>query len=144
MILGKITSIKSIYIYLSVFFVIILTVYFLTKNGENEINIEGFWQGQSQTQQMICVFNTDQSCSITLIDLNTNTKIEINGDYELDLTKKPIPMSIKNISELNHSLYAIIKPKGENQFAITAFSSKWRLMPITFNQENTITLTRKT
>jgi hypothetical protein len=144
MIIRKVTPLRVKYNYFIAVLGILLLFLYIWNNGSHEqFSLAGYWEGQSETYQMSCVFNADNSCSITITDLKSNTITKINGEYELDLTKKPIPMSIKNISELNHSLYTIIEPKGDNQIAITAFSSKWRLTPITFDENNTIILKRK-
>jgi hypothetical protein len=74
----------------------------------------------------------------------SNNLVTLNGNFEFDLTKRPIPLSIRNIPQLNHPLHTIIDFVDEDSIRMASFSSKWRLRPISFIDENTINLKRKT
>ena len=66
----------------------------------------------------------------------------LNGNFEIDLSKKPISLSIKNIPQLNHPLHTIVDFIGSESIRLASFSPRWRLRPISFNGSTSINLKR--
>lgn len=107
-----------------------------------EADIQGNWQGTYEGKDILFVFNTDKTCVLKFVDKQSNTTDIINGNYELDLSKKPIPMSIRNIPQLNYPLHTIIEFIGDDSIRIADFSPRWRLRPISFSNGKVMNLVR--
>ena len=45
-------------------------------------------------------------------------KKRLNGNFEIDFSKTPIPLSIKNISNLDYTIHTIIEFKNENELKL--------------------------
>ena len=105
-----------------------------------ENNVYGRWNGIYQGRSISIIFNTDNSCIINYYDENAfNT---IRGKYEINWSKKPIPITIREIRELNHPLATIIEFIDNDSIKVAPFSTKWRLRPISFDK-NGIYLVRE-
>ena len=59
-------------------------------------------------------------------------KLLIYYFYELNILKRPIPLSIHNIAQLNHPLHTIIEFISDDSIRIAEFSPKLKLRPISF------------
>ena len=84
-------------------------------------------------------FKKDKKCNIYIIRTD-GTSLNFAGIYDLDTQKKPMPLSIRSITNLNHSLHTIIRYIDENTIDIMQFSSTQRLRPVFFSEENKIRL----
>lgn len=113
-------------------------------NLVTESNLYGKWVGIYNNHEVILILNDDKSCIFKYYNEQTNNLETLNGNFELDLTKKPIPFTIRNIPQLNHQLHSIIEYVDDDSIRLSEFSSKWRLRPISFVDENTINLKRRT
>jgi hypothetical protein len=102
----------------------------------------GSWAGVYNDHEVLFIINNDNSCVLKYYNEQSSNLETINGNFELDISKKPIPFSIRNIPQLNHQLHTIIGFIDDDSIRIAEFSSKWRLRPISFNSENTIYLKR--
>jgi hypothetical protein len=89
------------------------------------------------------VFNNDNTCIAQLGDSESDTTQTFTGMFRVDFSKKPIPLTITQIPQLNHPLYTIIEFVGKDSIRMAAFSSRWRLRPIAFETSKTIHLCRK-
>ena len=105
-------------------------------------NISGNWVGNYNKNKISIEFNDDNACVIRLINKKTNKIETISGNYNLDISKNPIPISIRNIKELNYSLYGIIKFVDKDSIQISTFSTKLKLSPISFDTTKIIKLER--
>lgn len=117
----------------------LLFVFKMNKANIKKNNIAGIWEGYYNNKKISILFESNNKCTIN----QDSNKKDINGIYSLDYNKEIIQLSIKNINELNHSLYTILKFKNKNTMQISRFSTKWKLRPIVFNNKNIITLKRK-
>jgi hypothetical protein len=106
-------------------------------------DIYGKWFGNHDNNKIIFIFNRDNSFSLNYYNKNPNKDKLINGVFVIDYTKSPIPLSIKDISQLNHSLYTIIDFIEADSIIISYFSEQLRLRPISFSNNNIFSLTRK-
>ncbi len=123
----------------------LLILFVLSCNKLNtEPNIYGNWEGNYQGHELSFVFKKDSTCIYTYFDKKSNKFKTINGNYELDYTKTPIPLSIRNIPQLNHPLFTIVEFIRDDSIRIAKFSPKWRLRPISFVTENVINLRNTT
>jgi hypothetical protein len=62
--------------------------------------------------------------------------------FEVDFSKTPIPLSVRNIPSLQHPLHTIIQFKDPNTIIMGEFASRLKLRPITFNPDEIIIFTR--
>ena len=60
------------------------------------------------------------------------SRIKLRGEYEVDFSKTPTPLSIRNIPSLQHPLHTIIQFDGADVLRIGRFAPRWRLRPIAF------------
>ena len=81
----------------------------------------------------------DKKCNIYIIRTD-GTSLNFAGIYDLDTQKKPMPLSIRSITNLNHPLHTIIRYIDENTIDIMQFSSTQKLRPVIFSEENKIRL----
>lgn len=112
----------------------------------NEIesnDLYGEWIGEYSASDIYIKLDKNQDFYMTLTDENSGQIETISGKFRLDMTKRPIPITIYNISELNHPLHAILEFVDKDCFNLSIFANRERLRPISFNAESTITLRRK-
>lgn len=124
-------------------FLIGLIVVLCSCAGININAIYGEWIGEYSDSDVYIKIDKNQDFYMTLKDQNSDLVETITGKFRLDVTKRPIPITIYNISELNHPLHAILDFKDEDCFNLSTFANRERLRPISFNAENTINLKRK-
>lgn len=111
-------------------------------NLNTDADIYGGWSSNFNNHEFVVVFKNDKTCMLRYFNKESNKFETISGNYELDFSKKPIPLSIRNIPELNHPLHTIIKFVNDDSILMAEFSSKWRLRPISFEIGKTIKLSR--
>jgi len=102
-------------------------------NSYNKESLYGSWQYKNDNEEILCTFNRDSTCEINFIDSTSSQKI--TGKFEVDFSKSPIPLTIRNIPQLNHPLHTIIQFKAFDKIRMAIFSTRWRLRPITFNRD---------
>ena len=136
-------KIINIYIRLVIFILLVLFVV-SCNNLYTASNIYGNWKGSYFGHELSFVFKRDSTCVITYFEKRSNKFKTINGNYELDFLKTPIPLSIRNIPQLNHPLHTIIEFICDDTIRIADFSPKWRLRPISFVPGKVINLKRIT
>ena len=135
--------------YFKTFLIILLILNFITlifDHNKYKINvntINGIWVGSLKNGLINYEFNFDNTCIIEIIRNNSDEIIILSGQYEIDLTKNPIPLSIRNVSQLNHPLYTIIQFINYETIMIGSYGVRWRLRPISFDYKNSIILKRK-
>ena len=105
-------------------------------------SIYGQWIGKYNNHEFIIIFRDNNECFMKYFNNDTNRYVVINGDYELDFSKNPIPLKIKNIQEMKHPLYSIIEYISNNSIKISKFYSKWKLSPVSFKVNETLILNR--
>jgi len=84
-------------------------------------------------------FNKDQTCEFII----HSDSVKIKGNFEIDLSKYPIALSIKNIPNLDYALHTIISFKHNNELRIGDFGKRWRLRPIAFNYNKNLILKKE-
>ena len=113
-------------------------------NLNTDANIYGNWKGIYNDHELSFVFKSDNTCVFNFFDKQSNMFKTINGIYELDFSKNPIPLSIRKIPQLNNPLFTIIEFIRDDSIRIAEFTPKWRLRPISFVNGKTINLIRIT
>ena len=107
---------------------------------ENELH--GVWKGKLHNKEIILSFNNDNNFELSLTDHTTKLNEILNGIYQLDFTKKPIPLSLLNIKQLSHPLHTIVEFMGADSFRLVDFSPSWRVRNISFEQNRNFVLKR--
>jgi len=102
-------------------------------NSYNNESLYGSWQYKSDNEEILFTFNRDSTCELTFIDGNSSQKI--SGKFEVDFSKSPFPLTIRNIPQLNHPLHTILQFKSFDEIRVATFSPRWRLRPISFNRD---------
>ena len=108
----------------------------------NEQTLYGNWEGSFNNQKLNVVFQSENSFEFNYLDKQSKILTTISGNYELDLSKRPVPLTVRNIPQLSHQLHTVIELVGEDSMRMALFSPKWRLRPISFEPGKTIILKR--
>ncbi len=69
--------------------------------------------------------------------------VSLTGDYEVDFSKTPVPLSIRNIPRLPHPLHTILRVEGPDSLRMGGLAPRWRLRPIAFEPATEILLVRR-
>ena len=125
---------------------ILLTSILITSSynvgASRENDIYGVWEGEGNEKELLFIFRTDGTCSLSFKNTATGEMNELSGTFEADYAKDPIPLSIRNIPQLNHPLYTIMELTDNDSLLIADFSPVWRLRPISINYETSMNLRR--
>ena len=105
-------------------------------------DIYGVWKGEFQGKELLVKFERDQTCVLSFMNKESNSVEILNGNFEIDFSKKPIPLTVRNIPQLNHPLYTIVEFIRSDSIRLASFSPRWRLRPISFNRSTSINLER--
>ena len=96
----------------------------------------------NENKEMIFTFKNDKSFKLSIKDLKTESNEIIDGIYKLNFTKKPMPLSLSNIKQLNHPLHTIVEFMGDDSIRLGDFSPSWRVRNISFEQNKNFVLKR--
>ena len=130
------------------FFIIMLftllgTFYFYSSlEVIEEKKIFGLWEGVNNGKELMFRFEIGGTCVLGFKDIASDTTRVLNGDFKIDLTKKPITLSITNIPNINHPFHTIIEFIGDNKIKLAEFSPRWKVRPISFDRNTFISLNR--
>ena len=120
---------------------LIMILFMVANNSLKALSLEslnGQWIGKHKNYEIILAIKKDNKCSLDLRIASSDKVEKFNGDCSIDITKKPYSFIMKNITELNTSLYSLVTLRGNNIIHMSEFSTKWRLRPVTLSHENTI------
>ena len=133
---------KTLFIFIST----IIIFLFIPKLSFSNQTLEGFWEESTDSYMrrkdnnyLKIEFKKDKKCNIYIIRTD-GTSLNFAGIYDLNTQKKPMPLSIRSITNLNHPLHTIIRYIDENTIDIMQFSSTQKLRPVIFSEENKIRL----
>ena len=133
---------KTLFIFIST----IIIFLFIPKLSFSNQTLEGLWEESTDSYMqrkdnnyLKIEFKKDKKCNIYIIRTD-GTSLNFAGIYDLDIQKKPMPLSIRSITNLNYPLHTIIRYIDENTIDIMQFSSTQRLRPVFFSEENKIRL----
>ena len=127
-----------LFIYL-IFSIILIFIIYNSNQRVNENKLYGKWVGEQNNKMISLTFNKDQTCEFII----HSDSVKIKGNFEIDLSKYPIPLSIKNIPNLDYALHTIISFKNNNELRIGDFGKRWRLRPIAFNYNKNLILKKE-
>ena len=98
----------------------------------SDTKLYGRWVGSYNDHELLFIIKNDSSCVLKYFNEQSNNFETLNGRFQFDFSKKPIPFSIRNIPQLTHQLHTIIEFIEDDSIRIAEFSSKWRLRPISW------------
>jgi hypothetical protein len=102
----------------------------------------GVWSGNAHGQDLTLELIMDGGCKLAFRNQETGEQRELKGRYVMDFTKRPVPLNIRGIKELPYGLHAIVDIRDDSTICISQFSTRWRLRPIAFEADKSITLHR--
>jgi len=119
--------------------IVVVFVYLNIEQVNKKNSIVGRWYGSSNQIEMEFTLLNNYHCVFLTKDLSTGKISNVEGMCSVDFTKAPHPLDINDTNK--GSLYTIIDFISLDTIRIARFSKKWRLRPISFN-ENDLILTR--
>ncbi len=103
----------------------------------------GTWEGASKEMSSVVVsFGADGRWRLEYVDQQEEVHI-LTGDFEVNFSKVPVPLTIRNIPQLPHPLHTIIQFRGADSLLMGSFSPRWRLRPISFDPATQILIERR-
>ena len=133
---------KTSIFYLFISFSLMMVILFSNSESKIKDDLYGRWEGSTSNRFLSFIFNSDETCTLTLLNTTVNKREMVSGVYELDFSKKPITLSIKNIPQLGHPMHTIIEYVNGDSIRIAEFSPKWRLRPVSFDPGKMLGLKR--
>jgi len=118
---------------------IIILILSFEKKYSNPDDLIGLWETKNQSENIRMNFKNNRSIELGFISSKVN---KIIGVYEVDFLKYPASITITKINNLNLRLYSIIEFINKDKIAVSKFSTRWRLRPISYLKENIILLNR--
>jgi hypothetical protein len=79
---------------------------------------------------------------MSITDKASGTVEMLNGSFEMDFSKKPISLSIRNIPQLDHPLHTIVEFIGSDSISLAYFAPKKRFRPVAFTRSTNLDLKR--
>ena len=93
----------------------------------------GTWEGKIGERSVRLELATDGGCRLKLP--TGESDVWYSGHCEMNLEKHPIPLTMRQISQLDHPLHTIIELAGPDTLHMAPFASRWRLRPIAFGDQ---------
>ena len=131
---------KSQYMLRNISCIFVIFMIFSCVDSPKRQSIYGIWIGEHKGKELRFEFKKNQTCKLSFKDRQSDSVELLNGDFEIDYSKKPIPLSIKNIPQINYPLHTIIEFKKGDEIRIAGFAKRWRLRPISFDSETSMIL----
>ena len=122
--------------------ILLTTLMILSGKSFTLEDIYGVWKGEYFEKELIIQFSQDGKGELTFKDNNSNSVDTINGDFVIDFSKKPIPLSIINIPQLNHPLHTILEFIEVDSIKLGDFVPRGKLRVVSFEQSKSINLKR--
>ena len=131
---------KDIYWEVVILVLICCCLHYCTTKYAQE-DLYGTWEGKNSIVEMTITFDKGFACNLEYSE-NGQEMIRISGDFEVNFAKKPVPLTIRNISGLNHPLHTIFQFVDSGVIRMSSFATRWRLRPIAFARDTEIILKR--
>jgi hypothetical protein len=106
------------------------------------LQLTGVWAGEHDGRSLRFEFRPDYGCILHFTDVTTGDVVSLKGRYELDLTKRPVPLTIRGMAQLDHPLHTIVAFTDPDTIVMGKFSKRWRLRPVAFQEGAAISLVR--
>jgi hypothetical protein len=103
----------------------------------------GVWSGELEGRQLTMAVKPDGTCTISFKDQASGAVETLSGTFETDFSKRPVPLSIRNIPSLDHPLHTILEFSGRKTIRMAPYARRWRLRPVWFDTNRSVTLTKQ-
>ena len=110
--------------------------------GPTEQALYGTWRGDQAGQRITFNFQSDRRCELRFEDTKTGEVTVWRGKFETNFSKSPVPLSIRNIPELEYSLHTVVRFESDGHLIVAPFAPRWRLRAIAFDPERSMRLAR--
>ena len=137
-----ILSRTNILFYILILVTVVLLIYNSYIQMSGKYNILGFWEGDLNGKALMFEFKNDQTCILSFRDKKSGLAEMLYGNFDIDLSKEPIPLSIRNIPKLNHPLHTVVKFIRYDSIRLAMFSPSWKIRPISFESNTSMNLKR--
>ena len=125
-------------------YLILFVIWIFSCNDKSfiESRIYGTWEGVHSGKKLIFEFRDDQTCDFVFINEEDGSMEIVSGNYEINFSKKPVMLSVRNIPQFDHPLYTIVEFVEIDVIKLADFAPRWRLRPIAFNLYTSMSLKR--
>lgn len=121
-----------------------LFIAFVFSWAPNHNILRGTWVGEFEAFEICFRFNQDNTFQFDWVNIESGISKKLTGDYYVDFSKKPIPLSLKNIPQLSYPLHTSIEFVGNNSLRINLFAPEWRrLRAISFTNDAVMKLSKE-
>jgi len=117
-------------------------LYGCTEPGD-EVALYGAWTGSGATIPLIEVEFLESNEFRMHIVTKKGDSLTYDGQYEVDFSKYPVPLTMRGIPQLPHAIHTIIDLRDRESMRMGAFAERWRLRPTDFNPATAMTLKKK-
>ncbi len=114
-----------------------MTAFLSCSASQREANLYGDWRGEHGGQQVTVSFDAGRSCRFVLTRSGTNERTEISGHFETDFRRRPVPLTIRDIPQLDHPLHTVLRLEGDT-LTVAPFAPRWRLRPVSFPSDSLV------
>ena len=114
----------------------------LSRQAPRLSDIHGVWEGRQHGKILRLTFRFDGWCILELRDPLTGDRARHEGRFDLQVSKSPATLSIRNLSRLDHALHTAIEFVSRDVMRIESFARSWRLRPLAFRSESSVLLYR--
>lgn len=109
----------------------------------DQVALYGAWTGSGETIPYIEVEFFESNDFRMHIVTSKGDNLKYDGQFEVDFSKYPVPLTMRGIPQLPHPIHTIIELRNSETMRMGAFAEKWRLRPTDFNPANAMTLKKK-
>ena len=76
----------------------------------------GTWEGEDGGEKIQFVFQKDGTCEF--VSKKGGEVFQMNGECQFDFSKRPIPLMMRNIPQLNHPVHTIVEFESADEIRI--------------------------
>ena len=125
--------------YIAILACVLFTCFSCLKTFKEE-NIYGVWKGFQDSKEFVFTFNRDGTCVLQFSEEAAGKMDVLKGDYEMDFTKQPVPLTVRNLAQLSHAIHTIVEFVNTDSIKVAHFASKRRLRPLAFGSSGNLHL----
>ena len=122
--------------------IILISLYIITNSDKiSDTDLYGSWVGNLDDKELKIDF--DQHSNIKINYFNADSNYTIYGKYEINFLKKPMPLKLYDIDELDNSFYSSVMFLSSKELFLSKFSSSWKTRPLMLDNQNSIFFKKK-
>jgi hypothetical protein len=107
-----------------------------------EKDIYGVWKGQQNGKEFVFTFERDRTCVLYFTEKGKENADVLSGTFEIDFTKQPMPLTIRNLPQLSHAIHTAVDFIRADSIRVAYFAPNRRLRPIAFGTSGNMHLKR--